>query len=82
LPDRPTRISVGVDDPAKPDATLEFSKPLPASALDKVKVGGKVEFSGVASAYAKDPYILTFKEPTIVGVQTNVPDKKATHKRN
>jgi tetratricopeptide (TPR) repeat protein len=82
LPDRPTKISVGVDDPTKPDATLEFSKPLPDSALDKVKVGRKVEFSGVASAYAKAPYILSFKEPTIVGVQTHVPDKKATHKRN
>ena len=71
-PDRPTEVLVGVDDPAKPDATLEFAKPLAPAALDKIKAGQKVQFSGVVSKYAKDPYMLTFKEPTIPGVRTNI----------
>jgi len=82
-PDRPTKIALGVDDPAKPDATLEFSQPLPASALDKVKVGNKLDFSGVADSYTKDPYMLTFKDPTVPGVQTTAPPKKGTaHRRS
>ncbi len=57
-PDRPTKVTLGVEDPAKPDATLEFSQPLPASALEKIKVGEKLEFSGVADSFTKDPYSL------------------------
>lgn len=79
--DAPTKMLVGVDDPAKPDATLEFAKPLPLSALDKIKVGQKIDFGGVVSGYSKDPYMLTFKEPTIRGVEINSPEKKTTHKR-
>jgi hypothetical protein len=77
-PDRPTKVVVGVEDPTKPDATLEFSQPLPAEALDKIKVGQKLDFSGVADSYTKDPYMLTFKDPTIPGVQTTAPPRKAT----
>ncbi len=80
-PDRPTKVVLGVDDPTKPDATLLFSQPLPASALDKIKVGQKLDFSGVADSYTKDPYMLTFKDPTIPGVQTTAPAKKGTTKR-
>jgi hypothetical protein len=80
-PDRPTKILVGVDDPLKPDATLEFSKPLPVSSLDKIKPGQKLQFSGVVSKYAKDPYMLTFEEPAIVGVQTSASGSKAATKR-
>ncbi len=72
---------LGVDDPTKPDATLLFSQPLPASALDKIKVGQKLDFSGVADSYTKDPYMLTFKDPTIPGVQTAAPPKKGTTRR-
>jgi len=79
-PDKPTKVVLGVDDPTKGDATLEFSQPLPASALDKIKVGQKLDFSGVADSYTKDPYMLTFKDPTIPGVQTAAPAKKGTHK--
>jgi len=68
--DRPTKVVLGVDDPAKPDATLEFSAPLAASALEKIKVGNKLDFSGVADSFNKDPYMLTFKDPTVPGVQT------------
>jgi hypothetical protein len=80
-PDHPTKVVLGVEDPAKPDATLEFSQPLPAAALDKIKVGEKIDFSGVADSYNKDPYMLTFKDPTIPGVQTTAPPRKATRRR-
>lgn len=82
-PDRPTKVVLGVDDPQTPDATLLFSKPLPASALDKIKVGQPLEFSGVADSYTKDPYMLTFKDPSIPGVETTpAPARKApTHRR-
>jgi Tfp pilus assembly protein PilF len=80
-PDRPTKVVLGVDDPTKPDATLEFSQALPASALEKIKVGEKLDFSGVADSYTKDPYMLTFKDPTVPGVQTTAPARKGTKKR-
>ena len=74
-PDKPTKVVLGVEDPTKPDATLEFSQPLPPDAMDKVKVGQKLEFSGVAVSFVKDPYMLTFKDPTIPGVKTSAPPK-------
>ncbi len=82
-PDRPTKVVLGVEDPTKPDATLVFSTPLPAEALDKIKVGQKLDFSGVADSYTKDPYMLTFTDPTIPGVKTTTPPKKgaATRRR-
>ncbi len=78
--DRPTKVVLGVEDPAKPDATLEFSQPLPASALDKIKVGQKLDFGGVADSYTKDPYMLTFKDPSVPGVQTAAPVRKGRHR--
>jgi hypothetical protein len=77
--DRPTKVVLGVDDPTKPDATLTFSKPLPAAALDKIKVGQKLEFGGVVDSFNKDPYMLTFGDPTVPGVETVA--KKGTRKR-
>jgi hypothetical protein len=77
----PNKVTMGVEDPAKPDATLEFSQPLPAAAMDKVKVGEKLDFSGVAESYVKEPYMVTFKDPTIPGVQTAAPAKKGTARR-
>lgn len=71
--DRPTKVVLGVQDPATPDATLEFSQPLPPDALNVIKVGQKIEFSGIADAYVKDPYMLTFKDPSIPGVKTTTP---------
>jgi len=72
----PSKVTLGIEDPTKPDATLEFSQPLPAAAMDKVKVGEKLDFSGIADSYVKDPYMLTFKDPTIPGVQTTAPARK------
>ncbi len=40
-PDRPTKVVLGVEDPTKPDATLEFSQPLPPDALNTIKVGAE-----------------------------------------
>ena len=77
----PSKVTLGVEDPAKPDATLEFSQPLPASAMDKVKVGEKLDFSGIADSFSKDPYSVTFKDPTIPGVQTAAPAKKGTARK-
>lgn len=81
--DRPTKVVLGVEDPAKPDATLSFSEPLPAEAINTIKVGQKIDFSGIADSYTKDPYMLTFKDPTIPGVKTTTPAKvgKARHRK-
>jgi hypothetical protein len=80
--DKPTTVVLGVEDPAKADATLSFSQPLPASALDTIKVGAKIDFSGVADSFSKAPYMLTFKDPTIPGVQTTAPPKKGRAPRH
>jgi hypothetical protein len=64
------------------DATLLFSQPLAAAALDKIKVGAKLDFDGVVESYTKEPYMLTFKDPTIPGVQTTAPPKKAAPRRH
>ncbi len=81
--DNPTQVVVGVEDPTKPDATLVFSNPLPADALNVIKVGQQIQFSGVADSYTANPYMLTFKDPTIPGVKTTTPAKtgRARHKR-
>ena len=75
-PDAPTKVVLGIEDPAKPDATLTFSKPLAAAALDKIKVGQKIDFSGIADSFTKDPYMVTFVDPTVPGVQTTAPARK------
>jgi hypothetical protein len=80
-PDSPTKVVLGVEDPTKPDVTLTFTKPLPASALDKIKVGQKLEFSGVAESFTKDPFMLVFSDPTIPGVQTTAPPKTGRRRR-
>lgn len=74
-PDHPTKVVLGVLDPTKPDATLVFSKPIPA---DAAKVGQQLQFSGVGDSFTKDPYMLTFKDPEIPGVKTSHP---ATHRK-
>ena len=73
----PSRVTIGVEDPTKPDTTLEFSKPLSSSAMDKIKVGQPLDFSGIVDSYAKEPYMLTIKDPTIPGVETAAKKGKA-----
>lgn len=77
-PDKPTKVVLGVTDPTKPDATLDFSEPIPA---DAVKVGSKIDFSGIAESYSVNPYMLTFKDPSIPGVKTTVPRRAAPRRR-
>ena len=77
----PTKVVLGIEDPTKPDATLAFSQPLPADALNTIKVGQKIQFSGVADSYTKDPYMLTFKDPTVEGVKTTAPPKTGHARR-
>lgn len=74
--DAPTKVVIGVEDPATPDATLLFSTPLPADALSVIKVGQPIQFSGIADSYTATPYMLTFKDPEIPGVKTTTPAKK------
>jgi hypothetical protein len=78
-PERPTKLVLGVLDPTKPDATLVFQEPLPAGA---VKVGDKVEFSGVGDSFTKDPYMLTFKDAELPGVKAvKAPTKRGPHRQ-
>jgi hypothetical protein len=77
-PDKPTKIVLGVLDPTKPDATLVFSEPIPATA---VKVGDKIEFGGVGDSFTKDPYMLTLKDPELPGIKLVKPRPRAAHKR-
>ena len=62
-------MTLGIEDPTKADATLLFTTPIPTAALSKIKVGEKIEFSAEADSYTKDPYMLTFKDPEIPGVE-------------
>jgi hypothetical protein len=79
--DKPTRITVGIEDPTKADATLLFTTAIPAAALTKIKVGEKVDFTGVADSFTKDPYMLTFKDPDIPGVELAPPPPRKKRKR-
>lgn len=81
-PDAPTKVVLGVQDPKTADATLLFSKPLTPDALNTIKVGNQIEFSGVADSYTATPYMLTFKDPSVNGVQTAAPPKKGTTRRH
>jgi hypothetical protein len=71
----PSKVTLGVEDPTKPDTALLFTTPLKDTEAAKIKVGDKLEFSGIADSYVKDPYMLTFKDPTIPGVETTAPAK-------
>lgn len=77
-PERPTKLVLGVLDPTKPDATLNFEEPLPAGA---VKVGDKLQFSGVGESFTKEPYMLTFKDAELPGVKAvKAPTKRGTRR--
>ncbi|MCX6620254.1 MAG: hypothetical protein NTY38_04100 [Acidobacteria bacterium] len=49
-------VVLGVADATTPEVTLKLDAPLPG----KAPVGTEVEFEGVASAFAKDPFMVTF----------------------
>ena len=77
----PSKVVLGVQDPAVPDATILFTTPLKDTEAAKIKVGDKLPFSGIADSFAKDPYMLTFKDPTIPGIQTTAPAKTGKKRR-
>jgi tetratricopeptide (TPR) repeat protein len=80
--DKPIKVTLGVEDPTKADATLIFTTPIPEAALTKIKVGEKIDFTGVVDSFNKDPYMLTFKDPEVAGVQLAPPPaRKAAKKR-
>jgi hypothetical protein len=70
-----SKVTLGVEDPTKVDTTILFTTPLKDTELAKIKVGEKLDFTGIADSYTKDPYMLTFKDPTIPGVETTAPAK-------
>jgi hypothetical protein len=79
-PEKPTKITLAVEDPTKADATLVFTDPL--NATTPIKPGDKLEFAGVGDSFTKDPYMLTFKDPELPGVKTSTPKKPApVHRR-
>jgi hypothetical protein len=53
---RPKELVLSVGDGTTPDATLVLDAPLPG----KADPGVMIEFSGVPSAFTKDPYNVTF----------------------
>jgi len=79
-PDKPTKIVVAVEDPTKPDATLEFTQPVTPNG---VKTGDKLEFSGVVDSYTANPYMLVFKDPTSPSLKSATPPapKRAPRRR-
>ena len=77
----PSKVVLGIQDAAVPDATILFSTPLKEAEAAKIKVGDKLQFTGIAEAYTKSPYMVTFKDPTIPGVATTTPVKTGKRKR-
>lgn len=77
----PNQVVLGVESPTVPDATLTFSTPLPEDALNTIKVGAQIQFAGVPDSYTANPYMLTFKDPTIPGVKTTTPPKRGRTRR-
>ena len=53
---RPKELSLSIGGGSTPDATLVLDAPLPG----KADPGAEIEFSGVPSAFTKDPYNVTF----------------------
>lgn len=79
---RPKEIVLAVEKPDVPDVTLKFETPLPG----KMEPGEELSFDGVASAYTKDPYMLTLDtdKDKIEGWtgKNAVPKKSGTKKKS
>lgn len=78
-PDKPTTITLGVEDPKVPDATLTFSEPI--NPVTPIKPGDKLAFSGVADNYTASPYMLTFKDPSLPDTKLATARKHIGHGR-
>jgi tetratricopeptide (TPR) repeat protein len=53
---RPKELVLAIDTPNTPEVTLKFENPLPG----KAEPGTEIEFEAVPTAFAKDPFMLTF----------------------
>jgi tetratricopeptide (TPR) repeat protein len=78
-PDKPTTITLGVEDKNTPDATLTFSEPI--NPVTPIKTGDQLAFSGVADSYAATPYMLTFKDPSLPDTKLATERKRTVHGR-
>lgn len=54
---RPKELVLGIEKPDTPDVTLKLDAPL----AGKMNPGAEIEFEGVAVAYNKDPFMVTFE---------------------
>jgi hypothetical protein len=79
---RPKELVVAIEDPAIGDATLKLDGALPG----RMEPGGEIEFEGVARAYTKDPFVVTFEveKAKVVGWtgKNDVPRKSTGDKKN
>lgn len=76
-PDKPTTITLGVEDKSIPDATLTFSEPI--NPVDPIKPGDQLTFAGVADSYTASPYMLTFKDPSLPDTKLATVRKRTVH---
>jgi len=53
---RPRELVLAIENPDKPDATLHLDSALPG----RMEPGAELEFEGVADAFQKDPFMVTF----------------------
>jgi len=54
---RPKELVLAIEDPTVGDATLKLDGALPG----KMEAGSEIEFEGVARAFAKEPFMVTFE---------------------
>ncbi len=68
-------VTLGVDDPKKPEVTLTFETPLPGHP----EPGTVITFRGDAVSFSKEPFMLTFasEKKWIGGWPAPAPPKKA-----
>ena len=74
---RPKEIVLAIEKPGVADATLKFEAALPG----KMEPGEELEFEGVAKAYQKEPFMLTFeveKDKLVGWTGKNAPAGKKT----
>jgi len=75
---RPTVLVLGIEKPDVAEVTLKVDAALPG----KVAVGQQIDFRGVATEFAAQPFMLTFEveKKNISGWPAPPPPKKAVHR--
>ena len=76
----PTEIKISIDEPSG-DATIKYEKPLHA----KVNAGDAITIQGMATAFTKDPFMVTFdgdqSKITGITVEKPTPKKPIVHRK-